>query len=125
MQGASPPPHPLPLSLSTVQLVFSDEFETAGRLLGVGAADPRWTAEHMWYAGTQNYDVYLPEQVGGRFEVEFAGDACEGVCTLCLAAPLGMRGGEPPEADWHCLATMGWRPCCAGGHCGWRRRHHD
>jgi hypothetical protein len=47
-----------------LQLVFSDEFEAAGQAFGVGEANPRWTAEHMWYAGTQDLEVYLPEQVG-------------------------------------------------------------
>ena len=56
-QGGSPPQ-------TDLQLVFSDEFESPGRAFGVGAADPRWTAEHMWYAGTQDFEVYLPEQVG-------------------------------------------------------------
>lgn len=34
--------------LSTMQLVFSDEFNEEGRDFGVGAKDPRWTAERMW-----------------------------------------------------------------------------
>lgn len=34
-----------------LQLVFSDEFEEAGRQFGVGEGDPRWTADRMWYAG--------------------------------------------------------------------------
>ena len=81
-----------------MQLVFSDEFETAGRSLGVGAADPRWTAERMWYAGTQNYDVYLPEQVGVRCALcivqwEVAGTVCRGVLTRAAGRRPSACGG--------------------------------
>ena len=34
--------------LSSMQLVFSDEFNAEGRDFGVGAKDPRWTAERLW-----------------------------------------------------------------------------
>lgn len=34
--------------LSSMQLVFSDEFNAEGRAFGVGAKDPRWTAERLW-----------------------------------------------------------------------------
>jgi hypothetical protein len=55
---SDPPPQ------TDLQLVFSDEFEAAGQAFGVAEANPRWTAEHIWYAGTQDFEVYLPEQVG-------------------------------------------------------------
>lgn len=45
------------------QLVFSDEFAEDGRSLAVEAADPRWTSERMWYAGTEDMEVYVPDQV--------------------------------------------------------------
>ncbi|KAI3431296.1 hypothetical protein D9Q98_004355 [Chlorella vulgaris] len=53
---ASPP-------LSTLQLVFSDEFETEGQQLNVAAGNKRWTAEQLHYGATQDIEVYLPEQV--------------------------------------------------------------
>ncbi|PSC69753.1 glycoside hydrolase family 16 [Micractinium conductrix] len=43
--GESPPQ-------TTLQLVYSDEFDAEGRAFGVGASDPRWTAENMFYLGT-------------------------------------------------------------------------
>ncbi|KAL4430015.1 hypothetical protein ABPG77_004385 [Micractinium sp. CCAP 211/92] len=47
----------------TMQLVFSDEFNKAGRDLSVQAGDSRWTAHKMWYDATADYEVYRPEQV--------------------------------------------------------------
>lgn len=32
--------------------------------MAVGAGDPRWTADNLWYAGTDDMEVYTPEQVG-------------------------------------------------------------
>ncbi|PRW60711.1 glycoside hydrolase family 16 [Chlorella sorokiniana] len=46
-----------------MQLVFSDEFNSPGRKMGVDAADPRWTADNLWYLGTFDEEVYTPEQV--------------------------------------------------------------
>lgn len=46
-----------------LQLVFSDEFNQAGRPLGVEANDTRWTADNLWYAGTDDMEVYRSEQV--------------------------------------------------------------
>ncbi|KAL4425109.1 hypothetical protein ABPG77_008214 [Micractinium sp. CCAP 211/92] len=54
--GSDPP-------VRNYQLVFSDEFEDDGRSLAVEAGDKRWTAERMWYAGTEDMEVYVPEQV--------------------------------------------------------------
>ena len=65
------PPAPLrqhsffALPLALLQLVFSDEFNSPGRKMGVGAGDPRWTADNLWYLGTFDEEVYTPEQVGG------------------------------------------------------------
>ena len=53
------------LPLALLQLVFSDEFNSPGRKMGVGAGDPRWTADSLWYLGTFDEEVYTPEQVGG------------------------------------------------------------
>ena len=49
--------------LSTMQLVFSDEFDTDGQSFAASANNSRWTAENMWYAATQDWEVYTPEQV--------------------------------------------------------------
>lgn len=48
---------------SDLILVFSDEFNIAGRDLSVLANDSRWTAENMYYFPTQDIEVYKPEQV--------------------------------------------------------------
>ncbi|PSC67615.1 glycoside hydrolase family 16 [Micractinium conductrix] len=48
---------------SALQLVFSDEFEEEGQGLAAGEGNPRWTAGNMWYSGTEDMEVYLPEQV--------------------------------------------------------------
>lgn len=47
-----------------MQLVFSDEFEEPGQSFAVTAGNPRWTAERLYYASTDDWEVYLPEQVG-------------------------------------------------------------
>jgi hypothetical protein len=51
--------------MTLLQMVFSDEFETANQSFAAAANNPRWTAEHMWYSVTQDIEVYLPEQVWG------------------------------------------------------------
>lgn len=52
--------------LPAPQLVFSDEFEEEGRSFGVGAKDPRWTAENMWYEGTLDFENYRSDQARGN-----------------------------------------------------------
>ena len=52
-----------PFCPGLLQLVFSDEFNSPGRKMGVGAGDPRWTADNLWYLGTFDEEVYTPEQV--------------------------------------------------------------
>ena len=50
-------------------LVFSDEFNTAGRAFGAGARDARWTAVDLWYLPTGDEEAYKPDAVttrGGR-----------------------------------------------------------
>ena len=46
-----------------MQLAFSDEFNAPGRSFAVGAGDERWTADNLWYAGTDDMEVYTPSQV--------------------------------------------------------------
>ena len=48
---------------SDLVLVFSDEFNVAGRDMSVLANDSRWTAENIYYFPTQDIEVYKPEQV--------------------------------------------------------------
>ncbi|KAL4448085.1 hypothetical protein ABPG75_005304 [Micractinium tetrahymenae] len=50
----------------TMQLVFSEEFTEDGLAFGAAARNPRWTAESMWYSGTQDIENYQPEQVKTR-----------------------------------------------------------
>lgn len=48
---------------SNLQLVLSDEFDTANQSFAAGDGNPKWTAGNMWYSGTGDWEVYLPQQV--------------------------------------------------------------
>lgn len=71
---------------SCVQLVFSDEFNSPGRKMGVDASDPRWTADNLWYLGTFDEEVYTPEQA----------------CASCSAVHVL---GVPPHAVHVCMVS--------------------
>ncbi|KAL4437123.1 hypothetical protein ABPG75_004262 [Micractinium tetrahymenae] len=60
--AADPTSDPSPC-MESLQLVFSDEFETAGQQFSAGAGNPRWTAENIWYGATEDIEVYVPAQV--------------------------------------------------------------
>ena len=47
---------------STLELVYSDEFNDAGRTFYPGD-DPYWTAPDMWYGSTQDLEWYDPDAV--------------------------------------------------------------
>lgn len=100
----------LPSTPSTPQLVFSDEFNQAGRNMAVGEADPRWTADRMWYAGTFDMEVYEPEQV--RI-VLLGGVACSGGGGHSKDN-LSARLAQITTADGAAVITMekgaGWGP---------------
>jgi len=47
---------------STLNLVFSDEFNKDGRTFYPGD-DPYWTAQDLWYGATMDYEWYDPDAV--------------------------------------------------------------
>lgn len=97
-------PEPSP-PLPDLQLVFSDEFEDDGRSLAVEAGDKRWTAERMWYAGTEDMEVYVPDQVG---------PALARVGRGCSLPPCGLAWGTQPRRAGHggLHTRPGERPNC-------------
>lgn len=63
-EACSPTDPAATIPRTNMQLVFSDEFNSPGRKMGVDASDPRWTADNLWYLGTFDEEVYTPEQAG-------------------------------------------------------------
>ncbi|KAK9814320.1 hypothetical protein WJX72_004030 [[Myrmecia] bisecta] len=98
---------------SKLQLVFSDEFNKAGRNFGSGQ-DSRWLAMDMYYAATNDKEVYKPDQVTTK-----AGTA---VLTLEKApAPVSARTQDPwgaitPVAQPYISGMLqGWNKFCFTG----------
>lgn len=85
----------------SLQLVFSDEFETEGQQLNVAAGNKRWTAEQLHYGATQDIEVYLPEQVG---------------CG-CTAVQTSIAAGHPGFAGWLAGCSCAW--LVLPGEVGW------
>lgn len=48
--------------LTSMKLVFSDEFNTPGRDLSIAANDSKWFAEDFWCSGTQDMEIYTASQ---------------------------------------------------------------
>lgn len=62
-----------PVDGKTMQLVFSDEFETEGRSFYPGD-DPFWEAADLYYWGTRDLEWYDPQTItttGGKLVIEF------------------------------------------------------
>lgn len=45
-----------------MQLVLSDEFSTDNQTFRAADGNTKWTAGNMWYSGTGDWEVYVPEQ---------------------------------------------------------------
>ncbi len=61
---------------TNMALVFSDEFGKEGRDFSVGAGDPKWTAQDMYYYPTRDLEIYKPEQVTTKGEWYHLPSAC-------------------------------------------------
>ena len=138
------PPRPLhpppPPSASPIpQLVYSDEFDAEGRAFGVGASDPRWTAENMFYLGTGQLAAQAVLRMRCRCAVQAArsaaarlagADAQDGSCRgLSYADPHDpFPHGALPQRTKKTTGTrrwvQGWRDAGWEGGVGWRPCKH-
>ena len=122
---------------STLELVYSDEFNDAGRTFYPGD-DPYWTAPDMWYGSTQDLEWYDPDAVttsGGTLllqlekfrnhgldfrsgmlnswnQVCFKGGALE--VSISLAGPGGVQGLWPGAWTMGNLGRPGYRASTDG-----------
>ena len=66
---------------SSLNLVFSDEFNRGGRTFYPGE-DPYWTAQDLWYGATMDYEWYDPDAVttgNGTLQIKMADFVNHGV----------------------------------------------
>lgn len=122
---------------STLELVYSDEFNDAGRTFYPGD-DPYWTAPDMWYGSTQDLEWYDPDAVttsdgtlllqlekfrnhGLDFrsgmlnswnQICFKGGALE--ISISLAGPAGVQGLWPGAWTMGNLGRPGYRASTDG-----------
>lgn len=109
---------------STMELVFSDEFNTAGRTFWPGD-DPFWEAADMHYWGTNNLEWYSPEAVtteGGnliitlsetpRHGLDYTGGMLSSWNKLCvqggyIEASIVLPGENDIAGLWPAFWTLG------------------
>ena len=76
----------------TYDLVFSDEFNTAGRTFWPGD-DPYWEAMDFWYGVTQDLEWYDPQQVTTR----------DGALVITMDSTSTLQAGLTPGTSFSFL----------------------